>query len=51
MIIYDRDGKITIEVGKETIDVTQGDLKLEQIAAIVAEALGETVFWLDRSGE
>lgn len=50
MIVYDRDGVITIEVGKDTIKVTKEGLSPEQTAARVAEALGEKVWWLDRAG-
>ncbi len=48
MIIYDRDGEIEIEVRDKRIKI--GELAAEQVAAKVAEALGEQVFWLDRSG-
>jgi hypothetical protein len=50
VIIYDRDGEITIEVQKKIITPEQlKHLTKEQVAAQIADALGEPVFWLDRA--
>jgi len=55
MIIYDRDGHVTLKIvdrftqQARTLDLADPDITRVQVAAWVAGALGDRVFWLDQA--